>query len=73
MNNRFSENEINTILDTLMTGDIADNGLGTAGSSSNMKQKDIDLLVNLIQELQKYRDIGTPEECAQYKKIAQSK
>lgn len=70
MGNMYSEEEITTLLDVLMTSEIDDAGLKSSQGSSSMKQKDIDLLVNLIQKLQQYQAIGTPEECMEYKKKA---
>ncbi|OQA22340.1 MAG: hypothetical protein BWY61_01648 [Firmicutes bacterium ADurb.Bin354] len=35
-----------------------------------MRQTDIDFLVSLLQELERYREIGTPEECEEYKRKA---
>ena len=32
----------------------------------------VEYLVSLLQELQKYKEIGTPEECAEYKRKALS-
>ena len=69
MRTNLSTDEINTLLDALTTGEIDDAGLKSQNSTS-MKQKDIDLLVSMIQELQRYHEIGTPEECAEYKKKA---
>lgn len=71
MRTDFSKEEINTLLDALTTGEIDDAGLKSTGvSTGTMKQKDIDMLVSLIQELQRYHLIGTPEECEEYKKKA---
>lgn len=70
MGNNYSEQDINTLLDALKTGEIDDAGLKSSPSTSNMRQKDIDLLVDLIQQLQIYKSIGTPEECMEYKKKA---
>lgn len=70
MGNNYSEDEISTLLDTLRTSEIDDAGLKATPSTSNMRQKDIDLLVGLIQQLQVYKSIGTPEECMEYKKKA---
>jgi len=71
MRTDFSKEEINTLLDALTSGEIDDAGLKSSSAAvSNMKQKDIDMLVDLIQELQKYHAIGTPEECEEYKKKA---
>lgn len=67
MGNVYSEEEINTLLDALTSGQIDDVGLKSNPSSANMKQKDIDLLVSMIIEVQQYREIGTIEECKQYK------
>lgn len=70
MRQEFSTDEINTLLDALTTGEIDDAGLKSSVSTGCMKQKDIDMLVDMIQELQRYRAIGSPEECADYKKKA---
>lgn len=70
MNNNYTDSEINTLLDALRTSEIDDGGLKSTPATSNMRQKDIDLLVDLIQQLQVYKAIGTPEECAEYKKKA---
>lgn len=70
MGNNYSEDEINTLLDALKTGEIDDAGLKSTQAAGVMRQKDIDLLVNMIQELQEYKAIGTPAECAEYKKKA---
>ena len=70
MRTDFSKEEISTLLDALSTGEIDDAGLKGTPSMACMRQKDIDMLIDLIQELQKYHEIGTPEECAEYKKKA---
>ena len=70
MREEFSKDEINTLLDALTQGEIDDAGLKSAPIGASMKQKDIDMLVNMIQELQRYHEIGTPEECMEYKKKA---
>lgn len=70
MGNNYSEDEISTLLDALRTSEIDDAGLKSTPATSNMRQKDIDLLVSLIQQLQIYKEIGTPEECMEYKKKA---
>lgn len=69
----YSEDEINTLLDALTTGEIDDAGLKSSVNTGVMRQKDIDMLVSVIVELQKYKEIGTPEECAEYKRIATGK
>lgn len=58
--------DIRNLMDTLTSGD--DSTGAVAGQV--MRQSDIDYLVSLLQELEKYRAIGTPEECAEYKKKA---
>jgi hypothetical protein len=58
--------DIRNLMDTLTSGD---DSVGAAASQV-MRQSDIDYLVSLLQELEKYRAIGTPEECAEYKKKA---
>lgn len=70
MRQEFSKDEINTLLDALTSGEIDDVGLKSSVATGNMRQKDIDLLVSVILELQKYHEIGTPEECLAYKKKA---
>ena len=71
MNNEFSKEEINTLLDGLTKVEIDDVGLKSSGMYNKiMKQKDINMLIAMIQELQQYHEIGTPEECAEYKKKA---
>lgn len=70
MGRQFSEDDINTILDALRTGEIDDAGLKSTPITGCMKQNDIDLLVGVVQELQRYREVGTPEECMEYKKKA---
>ncbi|MBR4207839.1 MAG: hypothetical protein K5987_06250 [Lachnospiraceae bacterium] len=59
--------DIKNLMDTLVSSDE-----GSYSSSSNqvMKQSDIDYLVGLLQELERYRKIGTPEQCEEYKKKA---
>lgn len=69
MREELSKDEINVLLDALTTGEIDDAGIKST-SGTSMKQKDIDLLVSLIQELQIYHEIGTPAECMEYKKKA---
>lgn len=69
MREELSKDEINVLLDALTSGEIDDAGIKST-SGPNMKQKDIDLLVGVIQELQRYHEIGTPEECMEYKKKA---
>jgi hypothetical protein len=70
---RINEEEINTLLDALSTGAIDDAGLKSSVSGATMRQKDIDLLVGVIQELQEYQKIGTVKECEEYKRIALAK
>ena len=53
-------------MDTHTSGDDSTG----AAAGQVMRQSDIDYLVSLLQELEKYRAIGTPEECAEYKKKA---
>ena len=65
----FSKDEINTLLDSL-TAENDDGGSKSTMGLGCMKQKDIDMLVSLIQELQRYHEIGTPEECEEYKRKA---
>ena len=64
--------ETNDELKILMyTLSIGDEGAGVLQSTNTvMRQKDVDFLVSLLQELQEYREIGTPEECREYKKKA---
>ena len=60
--------ELKILMDSLS---IADEGAGVMQSASSvMRQKDVDFLVSLLQELAEYRDIGTPEECRSYKEKA---
>ena len=60
--------ELKILMDTLSIGD---EGAGVLQSANTvMRQKDIDYLVSLLQELQEYREIGTAEECREYKKTA---
>lgn len=66
----YNKEDINTLLDALTSGEIDDAGLKSSVAGGSMKQNDIDMLVGLIQELQKYHEIGTPEECIEYKKKA---
>ncbi len=66
MSKEYSDNELQTLMDTLS---ISDEGT-VASAGSVMRQQDIDYLVNLLRELQTYREIGTPEECAEYKRKA---
>lgn len=70
MRQEYTLDEINSLLDTLTSGEIDDKGINIADSGASMKQKDIDFLVKLIQELQAYHEIGTVEECKEYKKKA---
>ncbi len=71
MRQEYSKAEINTLLDALSLGEIDDTGLKSSQINASMKQKDVDMLIVLIQELQRYHEIGTPEECMEYKKKAQ--
>ena len=66
----YSEEEISALLDALTSGEIDDVGIKASGNGGSMKQQDIDKLVLIIQELQRYHEIGTPEECEAYKKKA---
>jgi len=66
MANEMKENELRDLMDSLTVSDAGT--LQTANSI--MRQQDIDYLVDLLRELQQYREIGTPEECAEYKKKA---
>jgi hypothetical protein len=66
MANEYSGNELQVLMDSLS---ISDEGT-VQSANSVMRQKDIDYLVALLRELQTYRDIGTPEECAEYKRKA---
>ena len=60
--------ELKNLMDSLS---IADEGTGVVQTASTvMRQKDVDFLVSLLQELAAYREIGTPEECRQYKEKA---
>ncbi|MCR5249349.1 MAG: hypothetical protein K6E50_01940 [Lachnospiraceae bacterium] len=61
--------ELKNLMDSLSIGDEGTSGLKSSASSV-MRQKDVDFLVSLLQELQTYREIGTPEECREYKKKA---
>lgn len=70
MRQEYSKDEINALLDTLTAGEIDDGGIKLDTSSASMRQKDIDFLVKLIQELQDYHEIGSVEECREYKKKA---
>ncbi|MBQ9867699.1 MAG: hypothetical protein IJM34_11845 [Lachnospiraceae bacterium] len=63
-----NKDDLKVLMDSLAIGDEGAGVLQTA--SSVMRQKDVDYLVSLLQELQAYREIGTPEECAEYKKKA---
>ncbi|MBO6206076.1 MAG: hypothetical protein J6N53_16580 [Lachnospiraceae bacterium] len=58
-----------TELETLMHSlSFADEGAGVVQTANTtMRQKDIDFLVAILQELQEYREIGTAEECRAYK------
>ena len=63
-----TNDELKILMDTLSIGD---DGAGVLQSSNTvMRQKDVDYLVSLLQELQEYREIGTPAECREYKKKA---
>ncbi|MBR5421750.1 MAG: hypothetical protein IK115_11420 [Lachnospiraceae bacterium] len=63
-----TDQELKILMDSLS---IADDGAGVVPSASAvMRQKDVDYLVSLLQELTEYRSIGTPEECREYKKKA---
>lgn len=73
MNKSYSEAEIDTLLNALTTGSIDDAGLKSSVATGTMRQKDIDMLVTVVTELQKYKEIGTVEECARYKEIALKK
>lgn len=66
MSNEYSGNELQVLMDSLS---ISDEGT-VQSANSVMRQKDIDYLVALLRELQTYREIGTPEECAEYKRKA---
>lgn len=70
MRQEYSKDEINSLLDALTGGEIDDGGVKLETSGASMKQKDVDFLVTLIQELQAYHQIGTIEECKEYKKKA---
>ena len=68
MANEKTEQELLDLMDSLT---VNDSGPAPAVASGGlMNQKDIDYLVGLLRELQQYREIGTPEECAEYKKKA---
>lgn len=63
-----TKDELKILMDSLAIGD---EGAGVVQSASSvMRQKDVDYLVSLLQELQAYREIGTPEECREYKNKA---
>ncbi|MBP5608519.1 MAG: hypothetical protein J6X66_09680 [Lachnospiraceae bacterium] len=63
-----TKDELRMLMDSLAIGD---EGAGVVQSASSvMRQKDVDYLVSLLQELQAYREIGTPEECREYKQKA---
>ena len=68
MGNGAGEEALKSLMDTLASSD--ESSLATANQV--MRQSDIDYLVRLLQELQKYKEIGTPEECAEYKRKALS-
>ncbi len=63
-----TKDELRILMDSLAIGDEGAGVVQTA--SSVMRQKDVDYLVSLLQELQAYREIGTPEECREYKQKA---
>ncbi|MBR3307713.1 MAG: hypothetical protein IKI75_10755 [Lachnospiraceae bacterium] len=66
--NRNEQAELETLMNSLS---FADEGAGVVSSmNSVMRQKDVDFLVGLLQELQSYREIGTVEECRAYKQKA---
>ena len=63
-----TNDELKILMDSLSIGD---EGAGVVTSANTvMRQKDVDYLVSLLQELQAYREIGTPEECREYKNKA---
>ena len=63
-----TKDELKILMDSLAIGD---EGAGVVQSANSvMRQKDVDYLVSLLQELQAYREIGTPEECREYKNKA---
>ena len=63
-----THDDLKILMDSLSIGD---EGAGILQSNNGvMRQKDVDYLVSLLQELQSYREIGTPEECREYKKKA---
>ncbi len=66
MSKEYSSNELQILMDSLT---ISDDG-AVQSANSVMRQQDIDYLVALLRELQSYRDIGTPEECLEYKRKA---
>lgn len=66
----YNDDEIRALLDALKEGEIEDVGIKSPVGIGSMKQNDIDKLVMIIQELQRYHEIGTPEECEEYKKKA---
>ena len=66
MGNGAGEEALKTLMDTLASSDEG----SLAAANQVMRQTDIDYLVSLLQELQKYKEIGTPEECAEYKRKA---
>ena len=68
MANEKTEQELKELMDFLTINDSGPAEVPTGGGLMN--QKDIDYLVGLLRELQQYREIGTPEECAEYKKKA---
>jgi len=68
MGNGAGEEALKSLMDTLASSD--DGSL--ANANQVMRQADIDYLVSLLQELQRYKEIGTPEECAEYKRKALS-
>ncbi len=63
-----THDDLKILMDSLSIGD---EGAGILQSNNGvMRQTDVDYLVSLLQELQSYREIGTPEECREYKKKA---
>ncbi len=64
-----TEAELRDLMDSLTINDSGTDAPMTTGNGL-MNQQDIDYLVGLLRELQMYREIGTPEECAEYKKKA---
>lgn len=64
-----TEAQLRDLMDSLTINDTGTAAPMSSGSGP-MNQQDIDFLVGLLRELQQYREIGTPEECAEYKKKA---